>query len=150
MSNRKCWERKWHETTSPEWKVHGTEASYAGIGVVSSIKFLLEFQRPGDRENEVGCLLAASQRKCASAPVRQSTTICFHLISNNVVILVFEVRRAKARYGKVLLRGKHWERVKIIWTVIFSHFIGQLWLYNLLYLYCENIFFPVFLQHIKI
>lgn len=40
-----------------------TEASYAGIGVVSSIKFLLEFQRPGDREIEVGRLLAASQGK---------------------------------------------------------------------------------------
>ena len=47
--------------------MRGTEASYAAIGVVSSIKFLLEFQRPGDRENEVGCLLAASQGKCATA-----------------------------------------------------------------------------------
>lgn len=47
----------------PRWKVAETEASYAGIGVVSSIKFLLEFQRPGDREIEVGRLLAASQGK---------------------------------------------------------------------------------------
>lgn len=71
-----------------------------GTGVLSSIKFLLEFQRPGDREIEVG---RWPRVKESSPPIHVPRGFCFHPIRPppplvlRPTVLVFEHRPTKAR-----------------------------------------------------